>query len=402
MTNCIEYIFVVILCSIPPFCCCLYLVSLPLSTSERLDRFGEFIVLAHTADRDVYYHPFHALAWPFLRAPTAFRLIAHVGEKYARECAFRPTLAALPKTANDNAHSNADGTSGGDESGDSGSGDDGGSDGWMRPAFHRSIVDTLVSLPTDASHVAVPDGAATDHHPGYSFRSAASTGSAASSTASTSSSTSATASSASSSSSSSSSASDSSPLAARLRVGYLSADLHVSHPVGVLAHSLFAMHDRTRFEVHCLSLRRVPRDPFQRAWGADDREDSDERAKKNDASENGSGSTSGSTSGSSKNTSGKGRAATDTGSIESSQCTAPHASNHSDSPSSNTAQPTTQPCDLRCEHWHSLDALDAAELFALLHTRLRLHIIVDLIGYCLHHRASGMYTDVVWHDEGGL
>jgi protein O-GlcNAc transferase len=54
---------------------------------------------------------------------------------------------------------------------------------------------------------------------------------------------------------------------ARLRIGYVSPDFR-THSVGNLSKPLYRLHDRTRFEVHCYSLRDAPEDKTQQAIAA--------------------------------------------------------------------------------------------------------------------------------------
>jgi predicted O-linked N-acetylglucosamine transferase (SPINDLY family) len=114
----------------------------------------------------------------------------------------------------------------------------------------------------------------------------------------------------------------------RLRIGYLSPDLHSHHPVGVLLQSLFAFHDRSKFEIYCLSLKKVDSDPLQSVWRGES------------------------------------------------------------SSSNRTAMYFRQPDHHQCEHWMDVDSLDNQALFDLIREQLRLHIVIDLVGYCLNHRSD--------------
>lgn len=49
----------------------------------------------------------------------------------------------------------------------------------------------------------------------------------------------------------------------RIRVGFLSPDLHSNHPVGILFHSFFKFTDTSKFHLFCYSLLEVRGDPYQ-------------------------------------------------------------------------------------------------------------------------------------------
>ncbi|MEZ0224057.1 MAG: tetratricopeptide repeat protein [Alphaproteobacteria bacterium] len=53
----------------------------------------------------------------------------------------------------------------------------------------------------------------------------------------------------------------------RIRVGYVSPDFR-DHSVGQLSMPLYRLHDRTRFEIHCYSLKKDTRDPVQQEIAA--------------------------------------------------------------------------------------------------------------------------------------
>jgi len=55
--------------------------------------------------------------------------------------------------------------------------------------------------------------------------------------------------------------------AGRIRIGYVSPDFR-DHPVGHLSKPLYRLHDRSRFDIHCYSLRNVPEDAMQKEIAA--------------------------------------------------------------------------------------------------------------------------------------
>jgi hypothetical protein len=134
----------------------------------------------------------------------------------------------------------------------------------------------------------------------------------------------------------------------RMRVGYLSPDLHANHPVGVLLSALFGLHDRTRFAVYCISLLRVPHDPFQGRWS--------------------------------------GRPVHPEGAPLTSDMNRTQPRPSSTDGASSTSAASAASGAGECEYWIDATALTDAQLYAKIALELRLHALVDLVGLCQRHR----------------